>query len=83
MRAILSTLLLALGAVFGFLAYDQHLKWRACFNALGRCFDPGSGTVHLQQSGLVWLPLALLTLGGGIYTLWRAQAAKRSPRAKR
>ena len=83
MRVILSTLLLALGAVFSFLFYDQHLKWRACFNELGRCFDPESGTVHLQQSGLVWLPLALLTLGGGIYSLWRAQSAKRSSRVKR
>ncbi len=80
---IFSTLLLALSGVFSFLAYDQHLKWRACFNALGRCFDPESGTVHLQQSGLVWMSLALLTLGGGIYSLWRAQAAKRSSRAKR
>ncbi len=83
MRVILSTLLLALGAVFSFLSYDQHLKLSACFNALGRCFDPESGTVHIQQSGLVWLPLALLTIGGGIYSLWRAHTAKRSPRAKR
>ena len=83
MRTSLSVLLLGLACGFAYMYYDQHLKWRGCFNALGRCFDPESGTVHLQQSGLVWLLLALLTLAGGAYILWRAHAAKRSARVKR
>ena len=52
----------------GFVLYTQHIRWRRCFNALGRCFDPDTGVVYHAQSGLVWL---LLTVGSGAFTLYQ------------
>ncbi len=36
------------------LFYESYWRWRDCFNELGRCFDPVSQNVYLEQSGLVW-----------------------------
>lgn len=58
-RTACLSLLLGAGCVFGALYYAQYFKWRDCFNAQGRCFDPASGTVYLAQSGPIWLALML------------------------
>lgn len=66
-------LLLSLGlsaACFG-AYYQLHFKWRGCFNELGRCIDPETGVVYSESSGLVWLPLALLSCGLSIALIWR------------
>ena len=65
----LSFLGLACGLALVF--YLEHYKWRNCFNELGRCFDEDTGVVYLEQSGLVWLALALLALGAGLYQVLR------------
>jgi hypothetical protein len=51
----ISSILLAAGAVlFAFAWYDRYWLWRDCFNELGRCYDPVSEQVYLEQAGLVW-----------------------------
>ncbi|SMX44118.1 hypothetical protein COL8621_02473 [Actibacterium lipolyticum] len=57
--------------------YAQYFKWRHCFNELGRCFDPDSGVVYLQQSGAVWLSLAIAALGLSLFQIWRLAQLRR------
>ncbi|SLN51618.1 hypothetical protein ROG8370_02287 [Roseovarius gaetbuli] len=47
----------------------SHFKWRGCLNELGRCLDSDSGVVYLEQSGGVWLSLAVLASGIALYQL--------------
>jgi hypothetical protein len=61
-----------LAAVFTYAWYDRYWLWRACFNELGRCYDPESQQVFLEQAGLVWglfTGISLLLLA--LFT-WRA-----------
>jgi hypothetical protein len=53
--------------------YDPYWRWRDCFNKLGRCFDPVTQDVYLEQAGLVWGGLAAISLAGGLALLlsWR------------
>lgn len=45
----------ACGAMlFGTAYYERYWRWRNCFNELGRCWDPESQQVFLEQAGLVW-----------------------------
>lgn len=76
-RKIFSLTLLGLSGAFGYLYYVQYWQWRNCFNQLGRCFDESTGVVHLEQSGGVWLLLAALALGGGLYNAWHLGKPKR------
>lgn len=48
--------------LFAFAWYDRYWRWRGCFNELGRCFDPETQEVHLEQAGVVWGSLALVSL---------------------
>lgn len=73
-RKMIVVVSLGLSAVFGFAYYVQYFKWRECFNDLGRCYDGESGVVYLEQSGIVWLSLAVLMAGFGFYQLWRLRA---------
>ena len=34
--------------------YGRYWQWRDCFNELGRCYNPESGEVFVEQAGLVW-----------------------------
>lgn len=57
---------------FAFLSY--YYRYRSCLDELGRCFGTDSGLVHLTQSGIIWLVLAVLALGYSVYlTWWRKQ----------
>ncbi|MBU2994374.1 hypothetical protein Q4555_06630 [Octadecabacter sp. 1_MG-2023] len=69
-RLALFTLSLCATGLCSFAYYDRYFKWRDCFNELGRCFDPVSGTVMLQQSGLSWGSLAVLGAVITLYQLW-------------
>lgn len=51
--------------------YFRYFKWRECFNQLGRCYDPETGQVLLQQAGLVWGSAALLTLVASLFLFLR------------
>ncbi|WP_428542411.1 hypothetical protein [Profundibacter sp.] len=52
-----------MAALFGFAYFDRYYRWRDCFNELGRCYDPQTGMVYVEQAGLVWITLLLVCLG--------------------
>jgi len=59
-------------AVFFWVVFaTQYFQWSACFNTAGRCFDPETGVVYHEQSGIAWLALALLATCIAFYQLWR------------
>ena len=60
---LLIAILAGFVAFFGFAYYDHYFRWRDCFNDLGRCYDPQTGMVYVEQAGLVWMTLTLLCLG--------------------
>lgn len=60
---------LAAASLTGFFYWDRHWRWRDCFNDLGRCYDPATATVYLEQAGIVWAGLTLLLLGLAIIFL--------------
>ncbi len=66
-RKVAFSVLLLMSFAFGYLYYVQYFMWRGCFNELGRCYDNESGVVYLEQSGGVWLTLAILTFGTALY----------------
>jgi len=74
-RIILPTLGLvsAAGAILFALAYyDRYWRWRDCFNELGRCYDSASEQVFLEQAGLVWGSLAVISMLLMALFVWRA-----------
>ncbi len=63
--------LLCLGAFFAFAFYVRYWIWRDCFNELGRCYDPVSQDVYLEQAGMVWGGMAGITLALAAFALYR------------
>ncbi len=61
-RKTISLFFFACAAFFAFAYYDRYYKWRDCFNDLGRCYDPETATVYVEQSGMVWGLFFVLTL---------------------
>ncbi|WGI21834.1 hypothetical protein [Amylibacter sp. IMCC11727] len=53
-RRAISLFFFACAALCAFAYYDRYYKWRDCFNELGRCFDPETASVYLEQSGIAW-----------------------------
>ncbi|MBI5262483.1 MAG: hypothetical protein HY852_11785 [Bradyrhizobium sp.] len=45
---------------------DRYWRWRDCFNELGRCYDPVSQDVYVEQAGMVWGSLAAISLLAGL-----------------
>lgn len=76
-RMIATLLCLGLAIIFAYFYYVAYFRWRNCFNEAGRCFDSDAGVVHLQQSGIVWLLLAVLALVAGIFNAWHLIRNKR------
>lgn len=64
-------LLLGLSALFWGMYTTTYAARRDCFNDQGRCFDADSGVVYLQQSGIVWLMLAVAASAAALFALWR------------
>ena len=62
-------------SVFAAAFYDRYWLWRDCFNELGRCFDPESGQVYLEQAGVAWGSLATLSLVTAIVLLFPRRGA--------
>ena len=62
---------LLLAGCFGWTYYHQYFVWRGCFNELGRCVDPETGVVYLEQSGAIWLSLTLLFCAVALYQIWQ------------
>lgn len=59
-RTLIGLVFAALASFFGFLFYDRYWRWRDCFNELGRCFDPESQDVFLEQAGGIYGSIALV-----------------------
>jgi len=63
----------AAGALLFALAYyDRYWRWRDCFNELGRCYDPQSQQVFLEQAGVVWGSFTTACFFLCALLLWRA-----------
>ena len=67
LRGIFGAALIVSGVLFGLAFESRYWRWRDCFNELGRCFDPVSQDVYLEQAGLVWGSLAAISLLAGFY----------------
>ena len=61
--------LLGLAPFSGRATYLHYVAHRACFNAQGRCFDPQTGIVYLEQSGPIWASMTALSLAAAIALL--------------
>ncbi|WP_457649021.1 hypothetical protein [Profundibacter sp.] len=46
-----------MAALSDFACFDRYYRWRDYFNDLGRCYDPQTGMVYVEQAGLVWMLL--------------------------
>jgi hypothetical protein len=73
MRILSGLLLTGISVLFALAYYDRYRRWRDCFNELGRCYDPVSQDVYLEQAGLVWGSFAAISLLAGIALLWRSR----------
>ncbi|MBR0718114.1 hypothetical protein [Bradyrhizobium liaoningense] len=66
LRGGLAAVLIGLGALFALAFEARYWRWRDCFNELGRCYDPVSQDVYLEQAGLVWGGLAAVSWVAGL-----------------
>jgi hypothetical protein len=72
--ACLGAILAAAGLLLALAFHNRYWRWRDCFNELGRCFDPVTQDVYLQQSGLVYGGLVAACMGAGallVGSAWR------------
>jgi hypothetical protein len=70
-RRVIGVLLLGTAVLCILAFHDRYWRWRDCFNELGRCYDPVSQDVYLEQAGLVWGGLAAVASLAGIILLLR------------
>jgi len=61
-RKTVALLLLVLSGLFALAFHDRYWRWRSCFNELGRCYDPQTQDVFLEQAGVAWGSLSLICL---------------------
>ncbi|MEM7096084.1 MAG: hypothetical protein AAF567_23970 [Actinomycetota bacterium] len=67
-----------IAGVSGWAFFDRYWRWRGCFNDRGRCYDPESGTVFLEQAGWVWPFVAAVFAVAGFSLLgWSAWQGRR------
>lgn len=69
LRYVIEIVFAGMGLFASLLFYDRYWRWRDCFNGLGRCFDPISQDVYLEQSGLAWGTFATLSFFAALILL--------------
>jgi hypothetical protein len=72
LRWLLAGAFSAFSVLFLLAFYYRYWVWRDCFNELGRCYDPGTEQVYLEQAGVAWGSLAGICLVAGIVLTFRA-----------
>lgn len=72
LRWLLAGIFSGLGGLLLLAFHDRYWRWRDCFNELGRCYDPVSQEVYLEQAGIVWGGVAGICLAGGVLLAFRA-----------
>jgi hypothetical protein len=75
-RLISGWVLLGLAAVTAAAFYDRYWRWRGCFNELGRCYDPDSGMVLVEQAGAIWGGATVLCLASGLFLIVRSRSRR-------
>ena len=60
LRVLAGVTLIVLGVLFALAFEARYWRWRDCFNDLGRCYDPKSQEVFLEQASIVWGGLTLV-----------------------
>ena len=80
--AIFTGFWLCCALFFGLMFYERYWRWLDCFNELGRCFDPESGTVA-KDSNFVYglmaaLALVLALLSAAIWRRLRTRSSSGS-----
>ncbi len=55
----------------GWFWYTRYYIWKECFNEKGRCYDPDSRTVYLEQAGEIWGGATGLFLCVTLFLLYR------------
>ncbi|MEJ0013843.1 MAG: hypothetical protein WDM94_14770 [Bauldia sp.] len=73
MRLAAGLALTVLGALFALAFYYRYWIWRDCFNELGRCYDPETQQVYLEQAGIAWGTLAVVALAAGVFMIVRGR----------
>ena len=68
-RRLAGVFFAALAALFGLAFYQRYWQWRDCFNELGRCYDPASQEVFLEQAGIAWGSLTVICLAAAMALL--------------
>lgn len=63
-----------LGLATTALSYERYWRWRDCFNEQGRCFDPVTQDVYLEQAGLVWGMFTAVFIGTAVILLLRKRS---------
>lgn len=74
-RTTLALITLGLSLFFAYGWYTQYFIRRTCFNEAGRCLDAETGVIYLEQSGPIWLSLAVLAFAITVWLAWQIRRA--------
>jgi hypothetical protein len=70
-RLYVATISGGIGLFFLYVFHERYWLWRHCFNDQGRCWDPVSEQVFLEQAGVLWGGLAGIFLACALVAvLW-------------
>jgi hypothetical protein len=67
---LVSASLLGFAILFALAFHERYWRWRACFNELGRCYDPETQSV-MTDAAVVWglMAVAAFALSVAVFLL--------------